>query len=102
MRAQPNADPGRIRQRPRVFAAGLTLLTIGIVLVARDAGARSGAVAAALALAAAIVYDAWHKEPAESLLMGLCRALVYLTAGLAAAGQITGPLLAGALASSPT
>jgi len=68
--------------------------------VARDAGARSGAVAAALALAAAIiVYDAWHKQnPLSPLLMGLCRVLVYLTAGLAAAGRITGPLLAGALA----
>jgi len=82
-----------------VFAAGAALLIGGIGVVALAAGGRSVAIAAACTLALTIVvYDAWHKEnPLSPVLMGLCRVLVYLTAGLAAATRITAALCGGAL-----
>ena len=51
-----------------------------------------------LALASAIVLYDWHhkQNPLSPLLMGLCRMLVYITAGLAVAASLPGPLLAGA------
>jgi hypothetical protein len=52
-----------------------------------------------LALGTAIVgYDWHHKENALSpVLMGICRMLVYITAGLAVTASLPGPLLAAAL-----
>jgi 4-hydroxybenzoate polyprenyltransferase len=52
-----------------------------------------------LALGTAIVvYDWHHKEnPLSPVLMGLCRMLVYITAGLAVSASLPGPLLAAAL-----
>jgi hypothetical protein len=47
---------------------------------------------------AVVVYDWHHKEnPLSPLLMGLCRMLVYITAGLAVTASLPGPLLAAAL-----
>jgi len=53
-----------------------------------------------LALAAAIVlYDAWHKGNIFApLIMGLCRALVYLATGAAVSGEIRSTLIMGATA----
>lgn len=67
-----------------VFGAGFALLALGL------AGLALCGVAPMLggcALAASIlVYDVWHKgNPASPLVMGVCRALVYLAAGAAAA-----------------
>ena len=46
---------------------------------------------------AIVVYDRWHKKnPAAPYLMGLCRALVYVVAGLAATSTLPGAVLAGA------
>jgi 4-hydroxybenzoate polyprenyltransferase len=83
-----------------VFAAGFALLAAGCLGVVAVAGVSSPALLAALALAGAIVlYDAWHKgNPLSPLLMGLCRALVYLTAGLAVGGATTAALWGGIVA----
>jgi 4-hydroxybenzoate polyprenyltransferase len=92
--------PAALIGAPEVFTVGAALVAAGIALVAIAAGVRSPAVAAALALATAIVvYDAWHKRnPLSPLLMGLCRVLVYVTAGLAVAARVTTALAGGALA----
>lgn len=83
-----------------VFAIGFGLLAAGVAVLALFG---TGAALAGCALAAAIVmYDAWHKgNPASPLVMGLCRALVYVTAGAAAAGPAwawTGPLAMASVA----
>lgn len=86
-----------------VFAVGFSLLAFGLLAVVVNAWARSEAAlpsaASGLALAALVVlYDAWHKEnPASPVVMGLCRAAVYTTAGLGAGGSLRGPLVTGAL-----
>jgi 4-hydroxybenzoate polyprenyltransferase len=50
-------------------------------------------------LAAVITgYDAWHKRnPFGPVIMGLCRALVYVTAALAVSGRLGGAVLGGAI-----
>ncbi len=70
------------RLLPTVVALGLGLLALGVVLLALAGGA---AAAAGLMLAAVIVYyDINHKNnPLSPLLMGICRTLVYVGAGLA-------------------
>lgn len=56
--------------------------------------------AAGVALAAAIlVYDAWHKgNPISPLIMGLCRALVYIGTAVAAGAALSAPIIGAALA----
>jgi 4-hydroxybenzoate polyprenyltransferase len=53
---------------------------------------------AGLGLAGAIIYYNWrHKtDPLSPLFMGLCRVLVYVTAALAVAPKLPGPVLWGA------
>jgi 4-hydroxybenzoate polyprenyltransferase len=86
-----------------VFASGFALLGAGAALMVL-AGSTRGHVAAALgggaALSAAIVvYDVWHKgNPASPLLMGLCRALVYLTSALTLSGELPVAVWLGAAA----
>jgi 4-hydroxybenzoate polyprenyltransferase len=83
---------------PRTVAAiGFGLLGGGIVLMAPLGVA---AFTSALLLAAAIVaYDFFHKgHPWSPLIMGLCRALVYVGAGAAAVGDISRTSLLSALA----
>lgn len=94
---------GRISAE-RVYAIGFGLLAAGAALVAvpsfsADSGGGWTAVAAALTLAGLVtLYDAWHKgNPFAPLLMGLCRALVYLTAALAVSGRAGAPVLGAAL-----
>jgi len=72
-----------------VFGVGFGLLAAGEILVgcaAALASAGSAPLVGGAALAGAIVlYDAWHKQnPVSPVLMGMCRALVYLTAALVA------------------
>jgi 4-hydroxybenzoate polyprenyltransferase len=46
-----------------------------------------------------VLYDAWHKgNPLGPLIMGLCRALVYIGTGAAMAGNLTAALAIGAVA----
>lgn len=87
----------------RVFAIGFGLLAAGVVLVTAATLGRTGsagAVASSIALGGAIVlYDVWHKQnPLSPLLMGLCRVLVYCTAGLASGGALGLPFWGGTLA----
>jgi UbiA prenyltransferase family len=80
-----------------VSAIGFALLAVGIALLTPF-----GLVPAiwGLALAAAIVlYDVWHKGNAIApVIMGVCRALVYLATGAAMSGNIRLALIAGAIA----
>jgi hypothetical protein len=80
-----------------VFAIGFGLLLVGIALMSLS-GTAAGLTG--LALAAVIVaYDLHHKGVAWSpLLMGACRALVYVGAGIAATGTVASAALLGALA----
>jgi 4-hydroxybenzoate polyprenyltransferase len=84
----------------RVFLLGYGMLAAGVLVVALPAlGPRGGGwpgVAAAIVLALLItVYDAWHKgNPVSPVIMGGCRALVYVTAALAVAG-VPGLVLSG-------
>jgi hypothetical protein len=79
-----------------VFVAGFGQLAAALTLLAvldstlTPAGGGAGAITAGGTLAAAIVvYDAWHKgNPFGPLIMGLCRALVYVTAALVMAGRL--------------
>jgi hypothetical protein len=80
-----------------VSAIGFALLAIGVALLAPF-----GLFTAiwGLASAAAIVlYDAWHKGNIFApVIMGLCRALVYLATGAAVSGEIRSTLIIGATA----
>ena len=80
-----------------VSAIGFALLAVGTVLLARF-GLLT--VILGLALAGSIVlYDLWHKGNIFApIIMGLCRALVYLTTGAAVSGEIRFALIAGAIA----
>lgn len=71
-----------------VFILGFLMLGLSTVLVGLVASRSNNvvaAVASCLALNLAIVgYNVWHKgNPVSPLLMGLCRALVYVTCALA-------------------
>jgi heme O synthase-like polyprenyltransferase len=80
-----------------VSAIGFALLALGVVLLLPF-----GLLPAiwGLALAAAIVlYDAWHKGNAFApVIMGSCRALVYLATGTAVGGGLHSVLVVGAIA----
>ena len=75
-----------------VFGAGFVMLAAGIALMALH-GLLPGL--AGFALAAAIVlYDLRHKaNPLSPVVMGLCRALVYVGAATAAVGSISPAVL---------
>lgn len=82
----------------RVFAIGFGLLVAGVVALALGFGARAGLAGVALA-ATIVVYDAWHKgNPLSPLIMGACRALVYVVAAVALAGDLPRATVFGALA----
>ena len=81
----------------RVFVLGFGLLALGFAGVAAVALEPAPLVSAAALGATIVLYDAWHKaNPLSPIIMGLCRVLVYVTAALAAAGQVTEPVLYGA------
>ena len=94
--------PGRPIHAGDISASAVS--TIGFVLLAVGAAllARFGllTVILGLALAGAIVlYDVWHKGNVFApVIMGLCRALVYLVTGAAVSGEIRFALIAGAIA----
>lgn len=86
---------GRVRAGT-VFALGFGMLATGVVTLAIAGGDR--AAAAGLALAVVIVfYDVHHKKnPLSPLVMGLCRAGVYVVSALAVTGTITAQVWIGA------
>jgi 4-hydroxybenzoate polyprenyltransferase len=94
---------GRVT-RSTVFTIGFAMLAAGVAVALWLTAGRPGPAgmlpgAAAVSLAAAIVfYDWYHKtNPLSPVVMGLCRALVYVTAGLAIAVPLPDALVAGAL-----
>src|SRR5690606_18798399 len=95
--------PSGEASRNAVFAIGLALLATHILLLAvvgyvPAGGTGSPPVLAGLALAAAIViYDRWHKaNPLSTVVMGLCRVLVYVIAGYSVADTLPEALWFGA------
>jgi 4-hydroxybenzoate polyprenyltransferase len=80
-----------------VFVAGFGMLGGGVLLMS-SLGLAPGL--AGLALAGAVVaYDRWHKaNPLSPLVMGFCRALVYIGAALVVSGALTAGVLTAALA----
>jgi hypothetical protein len=85
-----------------VFAIGAALIGCGLVLLLGVGVSLNGTglrgFASGLALTIAIlVYDFWHKgNPIGPVLMGLCRVLVYLTAGASIAENLPRELLSAA------
>lgn len=89
-----------------VFAYGFGLLALGFIILLVIGYAMPGGfgwrapAAGALLAAIIVVYDAWHKaNPIGPFIMGLCRLLVYLIAGLAAVGALPERLLLAAIVS---
>ena len=89
-------DAGEIRASS-VMLIGFGLLAVGIALMITFG---LGAVLCGFLLAGVIVlYDVWHKGNMLSpVVMGLCRALVYIGTGVAVAGGISNATLIGAAA----
>jgi len=88
--------------RGAVFAYGFALMALGVVLLAWIGFAfepRTGAWPAVggLALAGTITfYDAYHKDnPLSPVVMGLCRVLIYVSAGLCYAAAFPAALALG-------
>ncbi len=87
-RAERPIPSGQI-SRQSVFVSGFAMLAAGLAIllwVGTGFGASTGLWPAAggIALAAAIITYDWHHKanPLSPLIMGLCRMLVYITAGL--------------------
>jgi 4-hydroxybenzoate polyprenyltransferase len=95
--------PAGLISATSVFAIGFGLLGAGTGLVGLAGFTRGHAVQAivgAMALSTAIViYDLWHKNnPVSPVLMGICRALVYITSALTLRGEVTTAAWLGAFA----
>ena len=80
-----------------VAVIGFTLLAAGMALLAPFGPLT---VVLAISLAAAIVlYDAWHKgNSVAPVIMGLCRALVYLATGAAVSGNVVPAMIVSGIA----
>ncbi|MGQ7848407.1 UbiA family prenyltransferase [Granulosicoccus sp. 3-233] len=95
---------GKVSRRS-VFIAGFSMLALSILLVSACALSIQGggwtAVIAAFFLCATItLYNAWHKgNTLGPVIMGACRLLVYLTAGLSYTSTPDALLYAGAVIS---
>ena len=94
---------GRVK-RSTVFGLGFIMMAAGLVLIwyigeAGELAAGPWLTLAALGLAGAIIlYDWYHKaNPLSPVVMGVCRALVYLTAALCFAFPLGEPIWAGAI-----
>jgi 4-hydroxybenzoate polyprenyltransferase len=89
-------DAGEIRASS-VMLIGFGLLAVGIALMIAFG---LGAILCGFLLAGVIVlYDVWHKANRLSpVVMGLCRALVYIGTGIAVAGGISNATIIGAVA----
>ena len=89
-------DAGEIRASS-VMLIGFGLLAVGIALMIAFG---LGAILCGFLLAGVIVlYDVWHKGNRLSpVVMGLCRALVYIGTGVAVAGGISNATIIGAVA----
>jgi 4-hydroxybenzoate polyprenyltransferase len=89
-------DAGEIRAAT-VSLIGFGLLTVGLVLMIPFGLAAT--ICGALLAGVIVLYDVWHKGNALSpLVMGLCRALVYIGTGAALAGNTSTAMMIGAVA----
>lgn len=95
--------PSGLARATSVFTAGFAMLVTGLLLLifagyGLERGTGWRAPLAGLALAMVIVFYDWHHKgnPLSPLVMGLCRVLVYLTAGLTVVTALPGKLLAAA------
>jgi len=80
-----------------VSLIGFGLLAVGIVLTIPFGLAAM--ICGALLAGVIVLYDVWHKGNALSpLVMGLCRALVYIGTGVALAGSTSHAMILGAVA----
>lgn len=87
-----------------VFSSGFSMLGAGVLLLvvvgyAFAEGTGWRAPTSGLLLAGAVIwYDSYHKNnPLSPLLMGVCRMLVYITAGLAISSNVSSALIVAAL-----
>jgi hypothetical protein len=89
-------DAGEIRAGT-VSLIGFGLLALGIVLMIPFGLAAM--ICGALLAGVIVLYDVWHKgNPLSPLVMGLCRALVYIGTGVALAGNTSHATILGAVA----
>lgn len=101
-RADRPIPTGRIGAS-EVFGVGFGLLGVGWLLLLAQVeawgfGSRRALLAGAALAGAIVLYNSWHKgNPLGPVLMGICRALLYLTAGLAVAEEPGRAVTAGAL-----
>src|SRR6185369_2080269 len=84
---------GRITVRSAV-GAGVALLATSLVAIIADGALHGHPFAACLGASSlaltVFVYDAWHKgNDMAPVMMGLCRALVYVCAALAISGRVS-------------
>ena len=96
--------PSGVISAQAVFGAGFAMLTLGTVILFWAGYALAGGTGfwpglGGIALAGAIVLYDWHHKnnPLSPLLMGLCRVLVYVAAGLAFVVPLPGVLWLAAL-----
>jgi len=98
--------PAGIVSRRQVFLAGFALLIFGVLTIAviamlfSDSSPLAATLSATLLAAMVVLYDLWHKNnPLSPLLMGICRALVYVTAAFIVTGLApSSPLFLGVVA----
>ena len=94
--------PGRPIASGEISAAAVSIIGFGLlaagVLLMMPLGPAAAACGAILA-ATILLYDVWHKGNAISpIVMGLCRAMVYVSACVAVTGSLSKAALIGALA----
>lgn len=96
--------PSGLVSVPAVFGAGFAMIAAALLLLlwlgyAMENGTAWRALAAGTALALAIVFYDWrHKDLALSpVIMGICRMLVYVTAGLTVSAVLPAQLLLAAV-----
>lgn len=89
--------------RTTVQILAAIMLVLAVLLVAWCAlgtrgGGLSGVIAALALVASIVIYNLWHKgNPLSPVLMGMCRLLVYVTAGHALVEEPSAAMYIGAL-----
>lgn len=79
-----------------VFVVGFAMLATGVAVLTRYGG-RAWLAGAVLA-GAIVLYDAWHeRNPFSPVIMGACRALVYVVAAVATTGGLPRAAIVGAV-----
>ncbi|MER9227055.1 UbiA family prenyltransferase [Mesorhizobium sp. M0664] len=94
--------PGRPIDAGEITAGAVCIVGFGLLMAGVALMIPFGPAAAACGVVLAtiiVLYDVWHKgNPLSPIIMGLCRALVYVGIGVAMAGTLSTALSIGALA----